>query len=262
MSDGNQPNDNEAEPDALAGDHYGMDDSDDDTLVSDLPEAIREGRLPAFAAAAGFSSQPAPEPSETSPEVDEPAAGTYEEDSETHQPIPALYLAQFDTPDALAHAAASLRDAGYRKWDCHTPYPVHGLDEAMGLRPTKIGWIAFCAGMVGLVTAVLMIQFMNNWDYPIIVGGKPPGAFPPMVPIMFELTILLTGFGTLFGLLHLAQLPRHHHPIFESEQFAAATDDKFFISVEATDSLFDLHKTRDLLSGLGPSHLELVEVPA
>lgn len=174
---------------------------------------------------------------------------------------PALYLAEYESPEALAEAAKKVRDAGYEKWDCHTPYPVHGLDDAMGLPPTKLGFVSFIAGMVGLVSAVLMIQYMNNWDYPIIIGGKPTGigAFPSMVPIMFELTILLTGFGTLFGILHFAKLPRHHHPIFESDRFEAATDDKFFISIEVGDQKFDMKKTRALLESTEPSYLELVE---
>ena len=123
----------------------------------------------------------------------------------------------------------------------------------------EIGYISFICGMVGLVSAVLMIQYMNNWDYPIIIGGKPPGAFPSMVPIMFELTVLLTGFGTLFGLFHLCRLPRHHHPIFESDRFESSTDDRFFISIEVEDPKFDLEKTRALLENTHPSHLELVE---
>ncbi len=174
---------------------------------------------------------------------------------------PALYLAEYDSPEDLAHAAEKVRDAGYDKWDCHTPYPVHGLDEAMGLPPTKIGYISFAHAILGIVSAVLMIQYMNNWDYPINVGGKPTGlgAFPSMVPIIFELGVLLTGFGTLFGMLHLAKLPRHHHPIFESDRFDAATDDKFFISIEVGDEKFDLDKTRALLESTQPSHLELVE---
>ena len=172
---------------------------------------------------------------------------------------PALYLAEYETPEALHHAACQVRDEGFENWDCHTPYAIHGMDEAMGLPPTKIGVISFIHAVIGLTTAVLMIQYMNNWDYPIIVGGKPAGAFAPMVPIMFELTVLLTGFGTLFGLLHLAGLPRHHHPVFESDRFVSATDDKFFISIEVKDPNFDLKKTRELLEGTNPSHLELVE---
>ena len=132
------------------------------------------------------------------------------------QKKPALYLAQYDSPDALVHAANKVRQSGYTSWDCHTPYPLHGLDDAMGLKTTRIGIVSFVCAMVGVASAVLMIQYMNNFDYPLIVGGKPPGAFPSMVPIMLECGILLCGFGTLFGLLHMCRLPRHHHPIFES----------------------------------------------
>ncbi len=181
---------------------------------------------------------------------------------------PALYLAEYDTPNAIAQAAMKVRDAGYKKWDCHTPYALHGMDEAMGLKPTKIGFISFFFGMAGVATAVLMMNYMNAWDfnlldlgrgYPIIVGGKPPGAFPSMVPIMFELGILFCGFATLFGLLGIIKLPRHHHPIFESERFEAASDNKFFISIEASDQNFDLGRTRALLESTGPTYLELVE---
>ncbi|MCA9530176.1 MAG: DUF3341 domain-containing protein [Myxococcales bacterium] len=171
---------------------------------------------------------------------------------------PALFLAEYDTPNAVARAAMRVRDAGYERWDCHTPYPLHGLDEAMGLEPTTVGRVSFWAGMFGVLCAVLLIQWANNWSYPIIVGGKPPGAFPSMVPIMFELGILICGFGTLFGMLMYAKLPRHNHPIFESDRFEAASDDKFFISIEAEDSRFDLDRTRALLESTNPTFIELV----
>lgn len=183
-------------------------------------------------------------------------------ETETVERQPALFLAEYDTPDALSHAAEKVRDAGYTKWDCHSPYPVHGLDKAMGLKTTPIGLIAFGGGMTGLVTAILMILYMNYWDYPINIGGKPNnfmGMFPSMAPIMFELSILLTGFGNLFGLLGLTQLPRHHHPVFESERFARATDDKFFISIEVQDPKFDLEDTKKLLESTECDHLELIE---
>jgi hypothetical protein len=181
---------------------------------------------------------------------------------------PALYLAEYDTPDEIARAAMKVRDAGYESWDCHTPYPMHGMDEAMGLRPTRIGIISFIFGMLGVATAVLMMKYTNAWSfdllnigsgYPIVVGGKPPGAFPSMVPIMFELGVLFCGFATLFGLLHLIRLPRFNHPIFESDRFEAASDDKFFISIEAVDRKFDLERTRALLESTNPTHIELVE---
>jgi hypothetical protein len=181
--------------------------------------------------------------------------------SENQHKRPALYLAEYDSPEALAKAAIKVRDAGYKHWDCHSPYAVHGLDEAMGLPPTRLGFISFACAMIGLSAAVAMIWYMNVYDYPIIVGGKPAAmsSFPSMVPILFEGTILLTGFGTLFGMLHLTRLPRHHHPIFESDRFEAVTDDKFFISIEVEDPKFDLDRTRSLLEATGPSHVELVE---
>ena len=181
---------------------------------------------------------------------------------------PALYLAEYDTPNALAGAAMRVRDAGYRVWDCHTPYPMHGMDEAMGLKPTRIGIISFIFAMFGVGLAVFMMQYTNAWSfdlldigngYPLIVGGKPPGAFPSMVPIMFELGVLLCGFATLFGLLGIIKLPRHNHPIFESDRFERASDDKFFISIEAADDKFDVERTRTLLESTHPTYLELIE---
>jgi len=173
--------------------------------------------------------------------------------------VASLLLAEYETPDGCADAAAKLRDAGYTKFDAHTPYPVHGMDAAMGMRDTPLGWIVLVMGMVGCLTGFLMMFWMNGIDYPLIIGGKPPDAIPSMVPVMFEMTILLAAFGAVFGLFGLCQLPRHHHPIFNSDRFARATDDHFFISVDASDPKFDLKKTRLLLEGTAPAHLELVE---
>ena len=173
--------------------------------------------------------------------------------------VASLLLAEYETPDGCADAAAKLRDAGYTKFDAHTPYPVHGMDAAMGLRDTPLGWIVLVMGMTGCLAGFLMMFWMNGIDYPLVIGGKPPDAIPSMVPVMFEMTILLSAFGAVFGLFGLCQLPRHHHPIFNSDRFARATDDHFFISVDASDPKFDLKKTRLLLEGTAPAHLELVE---
>ena len=174
---------------------------------------------------------------------------------------PVLYLAEFETPDAAVHAAEKVRDAGYEKWDVHTPWPVHGMDKAMGMGDSRLGWIVLLAGLTGLACAVLMMQWMNGYDYPLVIGGKPPDAIASMVPIMFELTVLLSSFGAVFGMLGLNELPKHHHPVFYSERFENASNDKFFISIEAEDKTFDLRKTRALLESLHASHVELVEEP-
>ena len=129
----------------------------------------------------------------------------------------------------------------------------------MGLRDTPLGWFVFAAGLTGCALGYVMMLWMNGMDYPLVIGGKPPDALPSMIPIMFELTILLSAFATLLGLFGLCQLPRHHHPVFYSDRFQSASDDKFWVSVEAADPQFDLEKTRSTLESTHPSYLELVQ---
>lgn len=171
---------------------------------------------------------------------------------------PALLLAEFDSAGDCLHAAEKLRDAGYKDFDTHTPFPVHGMDAAMGLSDSKLGWIVFPVALTGTSLAWLMMWWMNGIDYPLVIGGKPPYSLPSMVPIMFELTILLSAFGTVFGMFHLNRLPRHHHPVFNSERFAAFSNDKFFVSVEATDPKFSVEKTKQLLESVHPTNVEVV----
>lgn len=178
---------------------------------------------------------------------------------------PSILLAEFENTHDVLHAAERVRDAGYVKWDTHTPFPVHGMDRAMGLGDSKLGWIVIAFALTGLSGAFAMMHWMNGVDYPTVVGDKPPGApgtLPSMVPILFELTILLSAFGALLGMLHLNRLPRHHHPVFESDRFRRATDDRFFLSIEADDPKFDADKTRALLEGAHANQVELIEEEA
>lgn len=172
---------------------------------------------------------------------------------------PAVYLAEFDKPDDVLHAAEKVRDAGYKKWDVHTPYPVHGMDAAMGMGDSRLGWIVFIMALTGLTAGAALITYTNGIDYPLIIGGKPPISLPSMVPVCFELTILFSALGCFFGMLGLNQLPRHNHPVFESERFKGFSTDKFFISVEAADPQFDVAHTRRFLESLHPTYVELVE---
>jgi hypothetical protein len=172
---------------------------------------------------------------------------------------PVVMLAEFETPDAIIHAAETVRDAGYEKWDVHTPYPVHGMDAAMGLKDSRLGWIVLACGLTGVTAAITMIQWMNGIDYPLVIGGKPPNAVPSMVPIMFELTVLLSSFGAVFGMLGLNELPKHNHPVFYSERFDAASNNRYFISIEVEDKKFDVSRTKELLESTHPSFLEIVE---
>ncbi len=171
----------------------------------------------------------------------------------------ALLLAEYNTPGACMRAAEKLRDAGYTKFDTHTPFPVHGMDKAMGLADSKLGWLVFCMGLTGASLGFTMMYWMNGVDYPLVIGGKPPGAIPSMVPILFELTVLFSALTAVFGMLGMNKLPRHNHPLFESERFRGFSDDKFFVSVEVEDPKFKLERTRDLLEKTHADHVELVE---
>jgi hypothetical protein len=175
---------------------------------------------------------------------------------------PAVVLAEFHSAHDVLQAAEKVRDAGYARWDTHTPFPVHGMDRAMGLSDSKVGWIVITFALTGLTGAFVMMHWMNGVDYPLIVGDKPggaPGSLPSMVPILFELSILLSAFGAVLGMFHLNRLPRHNHPIFESERFRKASDDRFFISIEADDPKFDLDRTRALLEGAHAKYVEVIE---
>jgi len=167
-------------------------------------------------------------------------------------------LAQFANPADCMHAAERVRDAGYRRWDVYTPFPVHGMDDAMGLKNSKVGWFTFLGGVTGYTCGMLMIYWTNAVDYAVPVGGKP--LFSPMAafPVSYECTILLGAFGSLFGMLFLNRLPKLYNPLFKSERFRKATHDGFFIAVEATDPKFNDAETRKLLEAAGSKSIEEV----
>lgn len=172
---------------------------------------------------------------------------------------PALMLAEYDSAAACLHAAEKVRDAGYTQWDVHTPFPVHGMDKAMGLSDSRLGWLVAGAALAGFCSAVGLITWANVTSYPFVVGGKPPFSIPAYAPVTFELTVLFSAFAAVFGMLHLNRLPRHNHPIFESKRFHAVTDDKFFVAVDCSDPRYDEARTRELLAGTHAHHIELVE---
>ena len=172
---------------------------------------------------------------------------------------PLIFLAEYETAGGVYHAAEQVRDAGYEKWDVHTPFPVHGMDKAMGLKDSAVGWIVLAMGLTGCMTAFVLMWWTNGYDYPLVIGGKPPFSLTSMIPVMFELTILLSAFGAVFGMFGINQLPKHWHPVFYSERFEKCTDDRFFISIEAADPQFDLEETKALLETTHPSNVELIE---
>lgn len=168
--------------------------------------------------------------------------------------------AQFPDVPSLYHAAEKLRDMGFRRWDTFSPFPIHGMNEAMGLRRSILGKIVFFGGLSGFSLAVFLQFFPSSFLYPLTVAGKPTNFFtvPAFFPIMFELTVLLSAFTTVFGMLILSGLPRFHHPMFNWERFKKVTDDGFFIAIEASDPQFHPEKTPELLASLGGSHVTFI----
>jgi hypothetical protein len=167
-------------------------------------------------------------------------------------------LAEFATPAGLLSASRGLREAGYRHWDAHTPFPVHGLERAMGLKRSMVPLFVLVLGLGGAAGGMLLQWWVSTTAYPLVISGKPFFSWPAFVPIMFECGVLGGALGAIFGFLALARLPRHHHPLFESATFERASDDRFYLSVEARDGKFDRRATLALLAELGASRVELV----
>ncbi|MHB8900503.1 MAG: quinol:electron acceptor oxidoreductase subunit ActD [Thermoguttaceae bacterium] len=173
----------------------------------------------------------------------------------------AAVLGRFPTATALKDAAERVREEGYRKWDCHSPFPIHGIERAMGIRPTVLPWLVFGAGLTGATAGMLLQWWTNAVDYPYIISGKPFFSIPADVPVAFELVILFSALTAFGGALILNQLPRFQHPVFESDEFRRATSDGFFVSIEAEDPRFHPQKTASFLESIGAT-VELCQVPA
>lgn len=170
-------------------------------------------------------------------------------------------LAEFPHPGALMHAAETTRKAGYRHFDTHSPFPIHGMDRAMGLGQSLVGPIAFGGAVVGGAIGVWLQWWTGGVDYPLNVGGKPFFALEPAVPITFELTILFSAIAAVAAMLALNGLPRPFNPLFYSKRLARATDDGFFLHVAASDDEFDLKATRSFLEDLGAENVEVIRDP-
>lgn len=141
-------------------------------------------------------------------------------------------IAKFADSDAMLEGTRKMRERGHKKLDTHTPYPVHGIEEALGLGRAKIPTIVLCGAILGACLAYAMIYFMNVVDFPINVANRPYHSPPANIPITFELAVLLGGCSAFFGLMALMRLPEPYHPVFEAESFWRASIDGFFLSIE------------------------------
>lgn len=168
-------------------------------------------------------------------------------------------VAEFDDDRKLVAAARAAREFGYTRMDAFSPFPVHGIDDAIGIPRSPLGFIVACFGALGLLSATLLIWWTGAVDYPLVIGGKPLFSVQFSVPIMFELTVLFSAFAAVLGMFHLNRLPTYYHPVFNYSRFEGATDDKFLLAIEATDPVFDPDESARLMKQLGATTTELVE---
>jgi hypothetical protein len=167
--------------------------------------------------------------------------------------------AEFDSPAAILRAAEKIRDAGYRRWDAFTPFPIHGMDKVMKLGNSPVGWVSLAMGGGAFLSVAGLIWFCNAFDYPLIVGGKPMFSLPMTFVPAYIMLIMGAAVGALVGMLGLNQLPRLHHPLLDQKGFQLVSRDKFVLVIGAQDEKFRAVETRKLLESLGATHIEIVE---
>lgn len=168
------------------------------------------------------------------------------------------YLCEVDNPKELINIAQRVKQVGYVKFDTYSPFPVHGIDKAMGIAPSVLPWLSITGCVIGLVLAISMQVWMNGIDYKIVLSGKPYAAMPAFIPVTFELTILFTAFFTVFGMFGLNGLPQWHRPIFNIASIKRATCSGFFLSISSDDKNFDEEKTMAFLEKVGGKNIEAI----
>lgn len=188
--------------------------------------------------------------------------------SQSHNDVPALtpatkgeealygLLAEYDTPGELVEAARRVRDAGYTDFDCYSPFPVHGIDPAMGIKRTILPVLIFGGGVIGAIGGLALQWYSNAHAWTWNISGKPTWSIPANIPVAYECAILLAVFASFFGMWGLNKLPQVWHPLFRLDRFARVTDDGFFLGIEARDRRFDAAKTQQLLQDAGAIAIE------
>ena len=167
-------------------------------------------------------------------------------------------LASFEDPAKLLEAARKIREAGYTKYDCHSPFPIHGMDDAMGLKRSPLGYIVFAVAVIALLGGFALEWWTSTVDYPLVIAGKPFFSYLAYGPVAFALMVLASAFVSLLGMLALNKLPMFFHPLFSSKSFENVMDDGFFVSIESADEKFDLERTKNFLSGIGANNVEVI----
>lgn len=167
-------------------------------------------------------------------------------------------MAEYADDNQLLDAARKVRDSGYTRIDAFAPFAIHGIDEALGIKPTALPWFTLCAGFAGITVALTMEYWMNAVSYPYIISGKPYASWPAFIPVAFELTVLFSAFTTMFAMLGLNGLPRFSSPLFSNPKFDRVTDDRFFLWIDSQDKYFNSEKVQSLLASTGALSVEEV----
>jgi hypothetical protein len=168
-------------------------------------------------------------------------------------------IGEFSTPDELVEAGRRIRNMGYQRLDAMSPFPVHGIDDAIGVKYSKIGWIVIVGAITGLLTAQGLMYYVGVINYPLVIGGKPLFDFTFSIPVTFELTVLFSAITCFISIWALCGLPRLYHPSMNYRNMHRATDDRFLLVIEADDPMFSPAKTAEHLRGVGARDVEVVE---
>jgi|SRR5665213_3634073 len=168
-------------------------------------------------------------------------------------------LAEYRDVTSIMKAARGVRNAGFTRWDVYSPFPIHGIDAAIGIKPTILPWLVLGGGLTGLTGGLALQWFVNAYDYKFMISGKPFFSLPANIPVIFECTVLFSALTAVFGMFALNRLPMHYNPLFKSERFRRVTTDRFFIVIDASDPKFDEAESGNLLKSLGSIAVERVE---
>ncbi len=177
--------------------------------------------------------------------------------SENHEK-PMMMLAEFNNPAQLLEAAEKLKEAGYKKFDCHSPFPIHGMDDAMGMKRSPLGWMVGFVAFLALLGGFTLEWWTSAVDYPLVISGKPFFSYQAYGPVAFAVMVLSSAFTALLGMMALNKLPMWYHQLFNSDKTAKISNDGFVVSIESKDPLFDQKKTKDFLIEIGGQNLEVI----
>jgi hypothetical protein len=168
-------------------------------------------------------------------------------------------MAEFSDPNSVVAAARRTYDAGYRRINAYSPYPIEELSEAIGYHRNYVSLTVFICGLLGGIGGFSLLSWTSAIDYPLNVGGRPLISTPAFIPITFECIVLMAAFGAFLGMLAMNRLPQPYHPVFNVPSFSRASQDRFFLCVKADDPRFDASGTRAFLESLGAKEVSNVE---